>query len=129
MTTAAAHLAGAGADGPTRTVGFCFGGSQSWRLAASEVDLAGVIGCYGRPHRVDDVVEQMRRRTLLLVAGDDAATSAADSEAFQARLAAAGVPFEAHTYPGAPHSFFDRAFVDWSEVCDDAWGRILAFTS
>ncbi len=129
VTTAAAHLAELGADGPTHTVGFCFGGSQSWRLAASDVDLAGVIGFYGQPQRVDDVAEQMHRRTLLLVAGDDAATSAADSEAFQARLAAAGVPFEAHTYPGAPHSFFDRAFADWSDACDDAWDRILAFTS
>lgn len=68
-------LAEAGADGPTYTLGFCIGGSQSWRLAASDVDLVGMIGFHGRPQLVDDVAERMHRRTLLLVAGDDAATS------------------------------------------------------
>lgn len=129
VTTAAAHLEEQGAAGPLFTVGFCFGGSQSWRLAASDVDLAGVIGFYGQPQRVDDVVESMHRPTLLLVAGDDAATSAEESAAFQARLTTAEVPFEAHTYEGAPHSFFDRSFAEWGAACDDAWRRILDFTA
>ncbi|WP_067179519.1 hypothetical protein [Microtetraspora niveoalba] len=33
-----------------------------------------------------------------------------------------------HTYPGAPHSFFDRAYAEWGEACADAWRRILEFT-
>jgi carboxymethylenebutenolidase len=31
------------------------------------------------------------------------------------------------TYDGAPHSFFDRAFEQYRDACDDAWRRILAF--
>ncbi len=128
VTVAASHLADQGCTGPLFTVGFCFGGSMSWRLSASAVDLAGAIGFYGQPRRVRDVVADMRVPLLLLVAGDDVATSAEDSAAFDAELTAAGVEHEMHTYAGAPHSFFDRAYPDWSEVCDDAWRRILHFT-
>ncbi|TVT50101.1 dienelactone hydrolase family protein, partial [Amycolatopsis rhizosphaerae] len=39
VAAALAHLSGH-TTGPAYTVGFCFGGSQSWRLAASGLDLA-----------------------------------------------------------------------------------------
>lgn len=128
VSVAMTHLAERGASGPAFTVGFCFGGSQSWRLSAGPVDLAGVIGFYGRPVLVRDVVPEMRRPSLLLIAGDDAVTPAREFERFTAELAAAEVPYEAHTYPGAPHSFFDRAYAQWGEACADAWRRILDFT-
>src|SRR3954453_23684011 len=53
------------------TVGFCFGGSNSWRQSASQPDLAGVIGFYGRPERVRDLIPRMQAPLLLLVAGAD----------------------------------------------------------
>jgi len=31
------------------------------------------------------------------------------------------------TYPGAPHSFFDRGFAEFTKECDDAWRRVLGF--
>jgi carboxymethylenebutenolidase len=43
------------------------------------------------------------------------------------RLTAAGREHEMYVYPGAPHSFFDRAFEQWRVACADAWRRILAF--
>jgi len=122
------HLTEQGAEGASFTTGFCFGGSQSWRLSASEVDLAGVIGFYGRPQMVRDAVPRMRKPLLLLGAGADAATPSEEFSAFTEELAATGVPHEAHLYPGAPHSFFDRAYGEWAEACADAWRRILAFT-
>lgn len=129
VATALEHLAGLGATGPAFTTGFCFGGSQSWRLAAGEADLAGVIGFYGRPSLVRDVIPQMHRPALLLIAGDDAATPAEEFAEFTAELTAAGAPHEAYTYAGAPHSFFDRSFTQWGEACADAWRRILDFTA
>lgn len=128
VSVAAAYLAERGASGPAFTVGFCFGGSQSWRLSAGDVDLAGVIGFYGRPRLVRDLVGQLRRPMLLLIAGADAATPLEEFEAFTDELTAAGTPYEAHTYPGAPHSFFDRAYTQWADACTDAWRRILEFT-
>ncbi|WP_410587681.1 dienelactone hydrolase family protein [Amycolatopsis sp. lyj-23] len=114
--------------GPVYTVGFCFGAGQSWRLSAAGLGLAGVIGFYGLPKLVEDVVADLRAPMLLLLAGADVATSRAEFDAFTARLAATGVRYERHVYEGAPHSFFDRAYAEWGEACDDAWRRILAFT-
>ncbi len=115
-------------SGPTFTLGFCFGGSHSWRLSASDLDLAGVMGFYGRPQMVEDVEARMAKPLLLLVGGADAATPVEDFHALDGRLSAAGVDHEMYVYDGAPHSFFDRAFEQWKPACDDAWTRILAFT-
>src|SRR2546421_326014 len=51
------------------TVGFCFGGAQSWRQSAAGHGLAGCIGFYGVPARVRDVIPRMEAPLLLLVAG------------------------------------------------------------
>ena len=45
---AVAYLRGAGSEA-VFTVGFCFGGRNSWLAAASGHGLAGAIGFYGRP--------------------------------------------------------------------------------
>src|SRR5947209_6691612 len=94
-TTGLAHLRERGVQGPAFSTGFCFGGSQSWRLSASDVDLAGVIGFYGRPQLVRDAVPQMRKPLLLLGAGADAATPSEEFTAFIQQLSTAGVPHEA----------------------------------
>lgn len=127
---AAAALAALTAEhaGPTYSVGFCFGGSQSWRLAAADLGLAGCIGFYGRPSRFEDVMDQVSVPLLLLIAGNDAATPVEESRAMAAHLEANGKDFEMYVYDGAPHSFFDRAFAEWQDACADAWRRILAFT-
>ena len=31
------------------------------------------------------------------------------------------------TYPGAPHSFFDRKFEEHAAACEDAWRRVIEF--
>lgn len=123
-----AHLGTLNA-GPTFSLGFCFGGSHSWRLSAGDLGLSGVMGFYGRPGMVADVEGAMRTPLLLLVAGADAATPVEEFEALDARLSAAGVPHEMQVYAGAPHSFFDRGFAEWRDACADAWTRILDFTA
>jgi carboxymethylenebutenolidase len=127
VAASAAHLNSVH-EGPTFTLGFCFGGSHSWRLSASDLDLAGVMGFYGRPPMVADVEADFSTPLLLLVGGADQATPVADFHALDERLTAAGVDHEMYIYDGAPHSFFDRAFAQWKPACDDAWTRILAFT-
>ena len=63
----------------------------------------------------------------MLVAGADGATGQEEFVDLDGRLTELGVPHEMHVYPGAPHSFFDRAYGDWKDACDDAWRRILHF--
>jgi carboxymethylenebutenolidase len=129
LTAAIGYLRGrTRSDLPVVTVGFCFGGSNSWRQSAGEVDVAACIGFYGRPAAVGDAAARAHRPTLMLIAGDDVATPVEDQLALAATMRAAGAEVETAVYDGAPHSFFDRAFGEWESACADAWTRILACT-
>jgi carboxymethylenebutenolidase len=109
------------------TVGFCFGGSNSYNQSAFQPGLSGAIGFYGRPARSEPLIPKMKAPLLVMVAGNDAATSPQQAMEFKERLEQARVPFEQHVYAGAPHSFFDRGFEQWKDACDDAWRRMLDF--
>jgi carboxymethylenebutenolidase len=109
------------------TVGFCFGGAQSWRQSAAQPGLAGSIGFYGVPSRVRDAIPQMKAPLLLLLAGNDQATTQEDFAQFDRELNEAGVPHQKVVYEGAPHSFFDRTFEEHKAASDDAWRQMLAF--
>jgi carboxymethylenebutenolidase len=108
------------------TVGFCFGGSCSWNAAAAGHGLAGAVGFYGRPARVEHVAD-IAAPILALMGGADAAIPVEDVEAFDHALTAAGVEHEVKVYDGAPHSFFDRKQEEFGEASADAWDRVLAF--
>ncbi len=118
-----------GAVNAVFTVGFCYGGSNSWNQSAMNPDLNGCIGFYGRPERVLPQLSKMKAPLLLLIAGNDASTPREAFVDFDHRLTHAGVPHEMHIYEGAPHSFFDRTFAQWKDAGDDAWGRMLAFVN
>ncbi|HEY8791532.1 MAG TPA: dienelactone hydrolase family protein [Gaiellaceae bacterium] len=116
------------------TVGFCFGGRNSWLSAAGGHGLAGAIGFYGRPGEGSDGTPGPAQRAaeidapiLALQAGADQHITAADNAAFDEALTAAGVEHEVVSYDGAPHSFFDRSQEQFAEASDDAWTRVLAF--
>jgi carboxymethylenebutenolidase len=119
--------AGGGAVESVFTVGFCFGGAQSWRQSAAQLGLAGAIGFYGLPSRVRDVIPRMKAPLLLLLAGNDQATTPEDFVQFDRELTQAGVPHQKVVYEGAPHSFFDRTFEEHKAASDDAWRQMLAF--
>lgn len=108
------------------TIGFCFGGSTSWRQSASQSGLAGAVGFYGQPGRARASIGQMHAPLLLLVAGEDF-TPQEEFQAFDQELTDASVPHTMVVYPGAPHSFFDRSFAEHQEACADAWRQMLAF--
>jgi len=108
------------------TVGFCFGGAQSWRQSAGGHGLVGAIGFYGVPARVRDVVPQMEAPLLMLVAGADF-TPQEEFQKFDQELTDAGKAHRMVVYEGAPHSFFDRTFDEHKEACEDSWRQILDF--
>jgi carboxymethylenebutenolidase len=116
------------------TVGFCFGGRNSWLAAASGHRLAGAVGFYGNPGDRDDGLPGPTRRAaeieapiLALQAGDDRNITPAVNEAFDRALTDAGVEHELVIYQGAPHSFFDRRHDDFAAASEDAWRRVLGF--
>jgi carboxymethylenebutenolidase len=115
------------------TVGFCFGGRNSWLAAASGHGLAGAVGFYGMPTAREGVPGPTQRAAeleapiLALQAGDDQHITADLNEAFERALTAAGVEHELVTYDGAPHSFFDRRYEEYADESEDAWRRVLGF--
>jgi carboxymethylenebutenolidase len=117
------------------TVGFCFGGRNSFNQAARGHDLAGVIGFYGRVAERepgDDnapvlLAKGYESPVLGLFGGADPSITPEDVQAFRQALDSAGVPNQVVAYDGAPHSFFDRSFAQYHEESDDAWRRVLGF--
>jgi carboxymethylenebutenolidase len=116
------------------TVGFCFGGRNSWLAAAGGHVLAGAIGFYGRPGPGRDGSPGPTQRAgelaapiLALMGGDDPGIPLDEVDAFDEALDEAGVDHEVVVYPGAPHSFFDRKFEEFAADSEDAWNRVLAF--
>jgi carboxymethylenebutenolidase len=129
-----AHLRDTGCES-VFSVGFCFGGRNSWLAAASGHDLAGAIGFYGRPGEGRPSgtpgpiqrVSEMTAPILALQGGDDPGIPVEDSQAFDEALDAAAVEHEVVIYPGAPHSFFDRKQEEFEAESKDAWSRVLGF--
>lgn len=128
-------------DDPDRSifvVGFCFGGSNSWHMAASDLGLAGVIGFYGHPERpgfptgapsVMSRIQDFSCPVLALQGGEDPGIPVEFDDAFADAMASAGKAGEVVVYEGAPHSFFDRKQDEFAEESADAWRRIQEFIS
>jgi carboxymethylenebutenolidase len=125
-------------DGSPRTlfsVGFCFGGRMSYLAATLGLGFAGVIGFYGWPAGAHytgspaptDIADQMRGSVLGLYGGADQGIPADTVSAFERALTAADVDHRVITYPGAPHSFFDRKAEEYADASADAWSQTLGF--
>ena len=116
------------------TVGFCFGGSNSWLQAASGHGLAGAIGFYGRPGPGRDGspgpaarAKEMTCPVLALMGGADQGIPPQQVEELRRAFEEAGLDHEVVVYEGAPHSFFDRRYEEFAKESEDAWERCLAF--
>jgi carboxymethylenebutenolidase len=116
------------------TVGFCFGGSHSfWAGTNPDLGFDAVVGFYGglsadgrfpRPNLVERA-DEIKLPVLGLFGGADDHIPAADIAAFDSGLERAGVDHEIVTYPGAPHSFFDKKPVAFADASTDAGTGVL----
>ena len=109
------------------TVGFCFGGSNSFLQATEGHEgIAGVVGFYGILARrgVIERAKDAKVPVLGLFGGDDDHIPQDEIDAFEANLP---VEKEIKVYEGAPHSFFDRRQEQYADESQDAWERILGF--
>jgi len=115
------------------TVGFCFGGRNSWLSTAGGHGLAGAVGFYGSLAQRGEWAGPIQRAAelqgpiLALQAGDDDHIPVELNAEFDAALTAAGVEHEIVVFEGAPHSFFDRKQEQFAEASEDAWRRTLEF--
>lgn len=135
VSAALEHIRSDMSVGTLFTVGFCFGGRNSFNQAAEGHGLAGVIGFYGRVTPRDDGdrnapvdrLDDYSAPVLGLFGGADQGIPPESVEQFRKGLEARGIENELVIYDGAPHSFFDRAYEQFADECDDSWRRILDF--
>ena len=117
------------------STGFCMGGRLAYLSGTLGLGLAGLIGFYGWPSGPSrngtpapaDVATAIASPVLAIWGGADAGITGSVVETFEAALRAAGVEHRSITYPGAPHSFFDRTAVEHAEASAAAWAEVLAF--
>jgi carboxymethylenebutenolidase len=108
------------------SVGFCMGGGLSALLACSDPALAGAIIFYGRSPPLDKVAA-VACPVLGFYGGQDAPINATVPP-FAEAMKQHGKRFEAVTYEGAPHAFFNDTRPSYHvRAARDAWVRTLAF--
>jgi carboxymethylenebutenolidase len=117
------------------TTGFCMGGRLTYLSGTLGLGLAGLIGFYGWPTGPSrngspapaDLAGAIDSPILAIWGGADRGITPDIVRTFEDALEAAGVEHRSITYPGAPHSFFDRAAEEHAEASAAAWGETLAF--
>lgn len=122
------HLEGQdGIDGRIAVLGFCFGGSYSFALAASDDRVRAAVPFYGTAPEPEAIPAISCPVLALYGAIDPPLIEALPS--VRERMREAGVDFTDHVYPGARHAFFnDTNPVAYdADAADDAWRRALDF--
>ena len=108
------------------TIGFCWGGGQSFRYATNNPNLKAAVVCYG-PAPDAAALSRIQARVLGVYGENDARINAA-LPSVDSTMKAAGKSFEHDSYPGTGHGFLKpgRQGSDTPQV-ERAWGRIVAF--
>ncbi|HTL39880.1 MAG TPA: dienelactone hydrolase family protein [Pseudolysinimonas sp.] len=115
-----------GIDGRIAVVGFCFGGTYSYALAAADHRIRAAVPFYGMadPRSVGAI-----SCPVLAFYGDRDERLIAGLPAVTAALGAGGVDATIQRYPDAGHAFFNDTNPLAYRPADaaDAWQRTLAF--
>jgi carboxymethylenebutenolidase len=133
VSAAVGHLRATGSVGPIHTIGFCFGGRLSFLSATFGLSLAGVIALHAGLGPRGDIpppaalTGEFRSPVLGLFGGADPSIPPQAIAEFDAALTAARVEHRFVSYPGAPHSFFDRTFTEFAKQSAAAWTEVLEF--
>jgi carboxymethylenebutenolidase len=121
------HLADSDGVGDRLGVmGFCFGGSYSFALAAADSRIRVAVPFYGSPP--DQTTVGNIVGPVLAFYGETDERLMTGLPAVREQMAAAGVDFTAQVYPGVGHAFFNDTNPHTYDAgtAADAWARTLA---
>jgi carboxymethylenebutenolidase len=105
------------------TIGFCWGGGQSFRYATNNPALKAFVVCYGPGPNLQDVA-RIRAKGLGVYAENDARINA-NLPDVEAALRQAGKAYQYAIYPGTGHGFIRSR--DNPASADSAWSTIVRF--
>ena len=108
------------------TIGFCWGGGQSFRYATNNPRLKAVVVAYGPPPDTADM-KRIKAPVLGIYGENDERINAKLPEV-TAAMQSDGKTFTSEVYPGTGHGFLKpgRQGSDGPQV-EKAWNRILEF--
>ncbi|MBC7434892.1 MAG: dienelactone hydrolase family protein [Bdellovibrionales bacterium] len=113
-------------SGKLGAVGFCYGGGMVHMLTTRMPEIAAGVPFYGNVPAASEAAKVKTPLQLHFAATDERINAA--WPAYEAALRAAGVPFQANTYPGTQHGFNNdttpRYDADSAKV---AWEKTMAF--
>ncbi len=116
------------ASGKTATVGFCWGGGQSFAYAAAQPELDAAVVYYGTPPG-PDALAKIKAPVLGLYGGSDArVTSTVEPTA--AAMKKLDKPYTPHVFDGAGHGFLraqDGQNGANLKAAQQAWPQTIAF--
>jgi carboxymethylenebutenolidase len=91
-------------NGKTATIGFCWGGAQSFAYAAAQPDLNAAVVYYGTSPGDASAYQKIKAPVLGLYGSDDARVNATIEPAKQA-MGKGNKTYQTHVYEGAGHGF------------------------
>jgi carboxymethylenebutenolidase len=113
-------------SGALGVVGFCYGGGIANFLATRLPNLAAAVPFYGSAPPADTVA-RIRAALLIHFAENDERINAS-WHAYEMAFKAAGVKYEAFTYPGTQHGFHNDTTPRYEPAAARlAWQRTVAF--
>jgi carboxymethylenebutenolidase len=113
-------------SGRVGVVGFCWGGTMANMVATRVPDLAGAVPFYGGQPSAEDAAK-IKAPLLIHYASNDERINAG-WPAYESALKAAGVKYEAFTYPDTQHGFNNDTTPRYNEAAAKlAWQRTIAF--
>jgi carboxymethylenebutenolidase len=104
-------------------IGFCWGGSQSFRYATNNPTLKASVVCYGGGPDVADV-GRIRAPVFGVYAENDARINAGIPDLEQA-MTAAGKAYTTTIYPGTGHGFLRTS--QPADIAAGAWKDVIGF--
>lgn len=122
------HLeSSAGCQGHVAVTGFCFGGSYSFALAASDGRVQAAVPFYGAPPETADL-PRIEAPVLAFYGDEDERLIETLPEVTRA-MEAAGVDFAPVVYQGTGHAFFNEQNPHAYDAgyAESAWRTTLAF--
>ena len=110
------------------SVGFCWGGSQSFAFATTFPDLKGAVVYYGTPP-TEEAAGRIYASVLGMYGGDDARVTST-VQPTQQLMSRLGKHYEPHVFDGAGHGFLrDQAGRNGANLkaAQAAWPRTVTF--
>ncbi len=111
------------------SMGWCFGGQQSLRLAlASADDLAATVIYYGQLETDQEKLQNLDWPILGIFGSEDTSITVADVEAFNTAIDNLGIENDIYMYKGVGHAFANPSGSRYApNETLDAWNKTVTF--